>query len=191
MRKTSRALSFMLTSGRRARRALPDQRAPAMPGGIGTGTVSAPASKDRIRVRTIVISAPQQEHRNGARGLTQVRPASARAGSNFSTRCSKAISRLQFGCRNPKLRARLKPPLGQHMLQHQPQELRTGYGAQHHRPALRIAITECHLTIRASDDVVLTDHPPVEISPRGSPVLHQSLGQHQSGKRWIWQAIAY
>ena len=80
-----------------------------MSGGIGIGTVSPTASKDRIRVRTIVITAPQQEHRNGARGLTQAHHASIRAGSNFSSRCSKAISRLQFGCRNPKLRARRNP----------------------------------------------------------------------------------
>ena len=75
---------------------------------ITMGTCSGPANTDRIRVRTITITAPQHAHRIGARALTQ---ASAGAGANFSSRCSKAIRRLQLGCRKPKLRA-LRKPLG-------------------------------------------------------------------------------
>jgi len=72
--------------------------------GIGTG---APGEHvDRILVFTILISAPQHVHRMGGRCLIQ---AIERAGSNFSSTCSKAMRRLQFGCRNPKLRARRKP----------------------------------------------------------------------------------
>ena len=42
----------------------------------------------------------------GAPGFTH---ACADAGTNFSSRCSKAIRRLQFGCRKQKLRARRNP----------------------------------------------------------------------------------
>ena len=90
---------------------------------------------DRIRVFTIAITAPQHAHRNDGRSLTQ---ASARPGANFSTTCSKAISRLQLGCRNRSFALRrgkaepkkyswgTRPPetFGQHMLQDQPQEIR-------------------------------------------------------------------
>ena len=80
---------------------------------MGNGTL--PENSVRIRVFTITITAPQQEHRIGARSFTQ---AINRPGSNFmsrrdgipmdSTKGSKAIRRLQLGCRKPKLRARRK-----------------------------------------------------------------------------------
>ncbi|MDP1605834.1 MAG: hypothetical protein Q8L93_04190 [Rhodocyclaceae bacterium] len=57
------------------------------------GADMTPSIPDRIRVRTITITAPQQLHRIGARALIH---ANARPGSNFSSICSKAISRLQF-----------------------------------------------------------------------------------------------
>ena len=70
---------------------------------MGTGT--PPENAEQSRVRTITISAPQQVHRIGARSFTQ---AIHEPGANFSTKCSKAIRRLQLGCRKPKLRARRK-----------------------------------------------------------------------------------
>ena len=54
---------------------------------------------ERIRVRTITITAPQQLHRIGARCLTQ---AKVRPGANLSSTCSKAIRRLQLGCKKPR-----------------------------------------------------------------------------------------
>ena len=61
---------------------------------LAQGAVGEPGtgSSDRIRVRTIVITTPQQVQILGARGFTR---ASADAGTNLSNRCSKAISRLQ------------------------------------------------------------------------------------------------
>jgi len=71
---------------------------------IGTGV---PLERSvRIRVLTITITAPQQEHRIGAPSLTQ---AVNRPGANYRITCSKAIRRLQLGCRKPKLRARWSP----------------------------------------------------------------------------------
>ena len=70
------------------------------------GTGMCPENTERIRVRTIFITAPQHVHRIGARSLIQ---SDARPGLNFNTPCSKAIRRLQLGCRKPKLRARRKP----------------------------------------------------------------------------------
>ena len=83
-------------------RRLHDQHAPPAANGV-TDTARCDAA---IRVRTIFITAPQQEYRIGGRGRTQ---ADARTGTNFSNICKSAIGRLQFGCRNPKLRARRKP----------------------------------------------------------------------------------
>ena len=79
---------------------LHDQCAPS--GAIGVGMPSE--HPDRIRVRTIIITAPQQAHRIGARCLTH---AAARPGAHLSSTCSKAIKRLQLGCKrsaNPPLR---------------------------------------------------------------------------------------
>jgi hypothetical protein len=55
-----------------------------------------PEYPDRIRVRTIIITAPQQAQRMGARGLTH---AAAWIGAHLSSTCSKAIKRLPLGCR--------------------------------------------------------------------------------------------
>ena len=49
---------------------------------------------DRIRVRTINITAPQQAQRMGARGLTH---AAAWIEAHLSSTCSKAIKHLQLG----------------------------------------------------------------------------------------------
>src|ERR1035437_1932148 len=68
------------------------------------GVGMTPENTDRIRVFTI--TAPQHVHRIGARSLNH---AKARPGANFSSTCSKAIKRLQLGCRKPKLRARRNP----------------------------------------------------------------------------------
>ena len=70
------------------------------------GSGMTPENTDRSRVFTITITAPQHVHRIGARSLNH---AKARPGANFSSTCSKAIKRLQLGCRKPKLRARRKP----------------------------------------------------------------------------------
>lgn len=51
---------------------------------------------DRIRVRTIIITAPQQTQRMGTRGLTH---AAAWIGAYLRSACSMAIKRLQLGCR--------------------------------------------------------------------------------------------
>ena len=69
-------------------------------GRLGSG------NNDRILVRTIDITAPQQPQMIGARGFIH---ASAEVGTNLSNQCSKVIKRLQFGCRKPKLRARRNP----------------------------------------------------------------------------------
>ena len=63
---------------------------------MGTGT--PPENTERNRVRTITITAPQQEHRIGARSFIQ---ANDWPGANLSTKGSKAIRRLPFGCRKP------------------------------------------------------------------------------------------
>ena len=73
---------------------------------VAIGAGMTPENTDRSRVLTIVITAPQQVHRIGARCLNHV---IAGTGANFSSTCSKAIKRLQLGCRKPKLRARRNP----------------------------------------------------------------------------------
>ena len=117
------------------------------------GTGGGPANPGRIRVRTITITAPQQSHRMGARCLTH---AIAWPGANFRSRCSKAIRRLQLGCRKPKLRARLES-LGQHMLQHQPEELRAGKRSALQLSGTGVAITEADFAVGAGEDVFLGD----------------------------------
>ena len=121
---------------------------------MGVGLASG--SKARIRVRTIRISAPQQAQRIGARGLIHN---VARPGSNVNNKCNSVIKRLQFGCKKPKFLARLNPlkPLGQHMLQHPPEELRAGNGTQFALPRLGVAIAKAHLAIVAGDDILLAD----------------------------------
>ncbi len=57
-----------------------------------------------IRVRTIVISPPQQRQRSA--GLFVI---SACVGMSLCRYCSSWISRLLLGCRKPKLRARRNP----------------------------------------------------------------------------------
>ena len=58
-----------------------------------------------MRRLTISIGAPQQVHSNCGRGAGT----GALTGSLNTSNLSSAISRLQFGCRKPKLRARRKP----------------------------------------------------------------------------------
>lgn len=57
-----------------------------------------PGEVDRIRVRTIAITAPQQAQSIGGRSL---RGGIKRVGSKRSNRCSKPIRRLQLACRKP------------------------------------------------------------------------------------------
>jgi hypothetical protein len=131
---------------------------------MGTGT--PPENAERSRVCTITITAPQQEHRIGARSFTQ---AIERPGMNFSTKCSKAIRRLQLGCRNPKLRARrncMQFPFRQHMLQDQPQEIRTGQGSLLRLSALGLSIKEAYLTVRAGYDILFANDPTIKIAPK-------------------------
>ena len=61
-----------------------------------------------------------------------------------------------------------RPPktFRQHMLQHQPQKLRAGYGSPFHLPRLGVAITERHVTVVAGDDILLPDHAPVKVTPQ-------------------------
>jgi hypothetical protein len=76
-------------------------------GGMGSGSPLRCAAVDgRIRVFTITITAPQHGHTIGARGLNQV---ATDGGTTFNSTCTSAISRLQFGCRKPKFRARRNP----------------------------------------------------------------------------------
>ncbi len=102
--KASRCLSLRALAPDACRRAwrLHGQCTPS--GAMGGGMPSE--YPDRIRVRTINITAPQQAQRMGARGLTH---AAAWIEAHLSSTCSKAIKRLQLGCRKPKLRARLNP----------------------------------------------------------------------------------
>ncbi len=81
-----------------------------------------PENKDRIRVRTICITAPQQIHRIGARPLIQ---SDARPGLNFNTSCNKSDQAFAIGMQEAEVAC---PPKSfrQHMLQHQPQKLRAG-----------------------------------------------------------------
>ena len=69
---------------------------------LASGTGIPSENTDRMRVFTITITAPQHVQRIGARSLNHGK---ARSGANFSSTCSKAIRRFQFGCRKPKLRA--------------------------------------------------------------------------------------
>ena len=89
---------------------------------IGIGMVRRAGPVERIIVRTILISAPQHAHTKGARGF---RNGADGTGLNFSSRCSKAIRRLQFGCRKPKLRAR-RNPLGRTCCSTSQRKSRTG-----------------------------------------------------------------
>lgn len=59
-----------------------------------------------------------------------------------------------------------RPPkaLGQHMLQHQPQELRTRDRALLHPASLGVAITETHIPVLATQDVFFPDHAPIKIA---------------------------
>ena len=52
-----------------------------------------------------------------------------------------------------------RPPetFGQHVLEDQPQKLRTGHGAPVHLPGLGVAITESDLAVSAGEDVFLGD----------------------------------
>ncbi len=70
------------------------------------GAAVTSRNTDRSRVFTITITAPQQAHKMGARALNH---AADPLGTTLSSRCNNAISRLQFGCRKPKLRARRNP----------------------------------------------------------------------------------
>ncbi len=56
--------------------------------------------------------------------------------------------------------------LRQHMLQHQPQELRAGDGAPLPFPRLGVAIPESHLAVFTGDDIRLPDDTPVKITPQ-------------------------
>jgi hypothetical protein len=114
----------------------------------------SPENEDRIRVRTIFITAPQHVHRIGARSLIQ---SDARPGLNFNTTCSKAINRLQLECKKPKLRARLKP-FGSTCCRISHRNCAPG--------TVRRAITERHLAVVAGDDILLPDYTPVKIAPQ-------------------------
>ncbi len=58
-----------------------------------------------MRRRTISVGAPQQVHSHCGRGVG----VGEQAGCLKTSSRSSAIRRLQFGCKNPKLRARRKP----------------------------------------------------------------------------------
>ncbi len=55
--------------------------------------------------------------------------------------------------------------LGQDVLKHQREELRTGQGAVFPAVALGVAVAEGHLSVLAREDVLLADDPAVEIAP--------------------------
>ena len=74
-----------------------------MTSGLGMGDSE---SDGNILRRTITMGEPQQVHSSWGRALGGVgRHKGCLNTSNFSS----AIMRLQFGCKKPKLRARLKP----------------------------------------------------------------------------------
>ncbi len=62
--------------------------------------------------------------------------------------------------------ARPAKSLGQHMLQHQPQKIRTGHSELLHPPGLGVLIAEADLTVLAANDNLLPDDGPVEIPPQ-------------------------
>lgn len=62
--------------------------------------------------------------------------------------------------------ARTSESLGQHMLQHQPQELCAGHGAPFQLHGLAVAITEADLAGSAGEDVFFGDDAPVKIAPQ-------------------------
>ena len=82
-------------AGQRCEGGLHDQMATPTTG----GTATTPGEVDRMRVLTIAITAPQHEQSIGGRSL---RGGVKRFGSNFSKRCSKAISACSWraGSRN-------------------------------------------------------------------------------------------
>ena len=61
-----------------------------------------------------------------------------------------------------------RPPetFRQHVLQHQPQELRTGNGPPFQLPRPGVAIAERHLSVLAGEDILLPDHAPVKVAPQ-------------------------
>jgi len=101
---TSRCLSSLALTSRQPSmtRRSHDQHAPP----AASDATGFPAIVAAIRVRTTFITAPQQTYRIGGRGLTH---SDARTATSLSSSCKSAIRRLQFGCRNPKLRARRNP----------------------------------------------------------------------------------
>ena len=78
------------------------------------------------------------------------------------------------------------------MLQDQPQERRTGHGAPFHLPGLGVAITEAHLSVVTSDDVLLGDDASVKITSQidqrrlaaaDGLAIHHPLRRVAAGKR--------
>ena len=55
--------------------------------------------------------------------------------------------------------ARAPEPLGQHILQHQPEELRPWNRPALELPRLAIAVAETHLPVGAADEILLADDP--------------------------------
>ena len=61
-----------------------------------------------------------------------------------------------------------RPPksLGQHMLQHQPQKIRTGHGALLHPPGLGVLEAEAYQAVTAGDDILFANDPTIKIAPQ-------------------------
>lgn len=112
------------------------------------GTV--PANTDRSCVFTITITAPQQVHRMGARALNH-----AAARSEVQQQSQQSDQALTVGMQKAKV-AGAPDTFGQHMLQHQPQEMCPGNAPTFHPCGLGVSINKAHLSVVAGNDI----HPP-------------------------------
>ena len=77
-----------------------------MTSGLGVG---GSESDGNILRRTITMGEPQQVHSSWGRGVGMVAGVGAPTGCLNTNNFNNAIKRLLFGCKKPKLRARLKP----------------------------------------------------------------------------------
>lgn len=105
-------------------------------------------------------------HRPAARAQdrrARLDPGQQPAGGELQNEVQQGDQALAVGMQKAEI-ARPPEAFGQHMLQDQPQEMRTGDGALFHRSGLGVAITEAHLAVVAGDDVLLGDAAPVQIT---------------------------
>ena len=88
-----------------------------------------------------------------------------RAGLEPHPQQRQPLAVLAIGMSQAKV-ARAPKPLGQDVLQHQPQKVRSADGARRVLAAATVAIAERDLTLRTAHDVTLLNHAPVQVAPQ-------------------------